>query len=198
MRPWALLLVLLGPAAALTSCGGVSAQNAEYPDLKVNSRGMELEVEEVRKNVLEPILEPNKLYQNEQASFPQQLPQAFEEQAGARLTALSSADGLRLKVTAVVELADLTFRNDHNGDTVRYDVRLGLRIATEKGTLLQKGKGQSSQELPYEEASPAEMKRIFLAAALNAFDQYFADEDTLEKLNSNIEAYLKAHPAERN
>jgi hypothetical protein len=99
-------------------------------------------------------------------------------------------------VKAIVERADLTFRNDSGGDAVRYDVSLAFRIETKDRLLIQKGKGHSAQELPADEATPEEMQRVFLVAALNAFDQYFAEEDTLERLNANVDSYLKSHPDE--
>lgn len=186
----------VGLSLLAVQCGGVPAQDAEYPDTKVRSGVMALEIEEARKEVLETIREVNKLYRNEQVTFTQPLPPGFESGTRSRLDRLEGGSGLELRVRAIVERADLTFRNDSDGDAVRYDVSLGFRIETNSRKLIQKGKGHSSQELPANEATAEEMQRVFLAVALNAFDQYFADEDTLERLNANIESYLKTHPDE--
>lgn len=187
-RAWVLVLVGLA-----THCG-VPAQDAEYPELKLRARSLRLDLEETRKEVLETITEVSKLYRNEQVTYPQPLAPGFEAGARERLDRLTGGSGLELVVVTQTERVDLTFRNDMDGDTVRYDVTLAFRITTTDGKLLQKGKGTSSHELPAKEATPEEMKRVLLVASLNAFDQYFALEDTLERLNGNIDAYLKAHP----
>jgi hypothetical protein len=177
-------------------CGGVPSQDAEYPDLKLRSKTITLTIKEERAEVLETISNVSKLYQDEQVSFPQPLPSGFEAGARSRLDRLEGGSGLDLVVVTTTDKADLTFRNDVNGDTVRYDVTLAFRITTPEGKLIQRGKGTSIQELPAEGATPEEMRRVFLLAALNAFDQYFALEDTLERLNANIDSYLKSHPGE--
>lgn len=178
------------------ACGGVPAQDAEYPDIQVRSKRLALEIEDSRREVVERIDVDGTQYQNERITFAQPLPSGFEAGARERLDRLAGGNGLELLVTTRVERADATFWNDHDGNHVRYDVTLAFRITTPKGLLIQKGKGSSSQELPSEEATPEEMQRVFSIAALNAFDQYFAAEEMLERLNQNIDAYLKQHPDE--
>lgn len=180
----------------LLACGGVPAQDVEYPDLKVRSKMLGLELEEQRKEVLERIDVDGTQYKNEKVSFPQPLPDGFEAGARERLDRLAGGSGLDLVVTTLVQKADVIFWNDHDGNHTRFEVTLGFRITSKDGLLIQKGKGSSAQELPSEEATPEEMHRVFLVAALNAFDQYFAAEETLERLNQNIDAYLKQHPDE--
>jgi hypothetical protein len=182
--------------ALLLACGGVPAQDAEYPETKVRSNLLGLEIQEQRKEVLERIDVVGTQYQNEKVTFPQPLPAGFEAGARQRLDRLASGSGLTLVVTTLIERADVVFWNDHDGNHTRYEVTLGFRITSEQGLLIQKGKGSSVQELPSEEATPKEMQRVFLVAALNAFDQYFAAEETLGRLNQNIDAYLKQHPGE--
>lgn len=196
LRTWLACVCLAGSAITPIACGGVAAQNAEYPDVQVRAAVMELSIEEARKEVLERVTVVNKMYQGEQRTFSQPLPDGFEAGVRKRLDRLTGKRGLEVNVVVSVVRADLTFQNDIDGDTARYDVTLALAVKTEGGTTLQKGKGSSLQQIPAKEATDKEMQRVFLVAALNAFDQYFADEETLERLNANIESYLKSHPDE--
>jgi hypothetical protein len=196
LRSWFACVGLAATGIAPMACGGVPAENAEYPEIQVRAAVMELSIEEARKEVLQRVVEANKLYQGEQVTFSQPLPEGFEAGVRKRLDGLTGKSGLNVNVVVSVERADLTFRNDIDGDSVRYDVTLSLAVKTEGGTTLQKGKGSSSQEVPTKEATGKEMQRVFLVAALNAFDQYFAEEETLERLNANIDSYLKSHPDE--
>lgn len=193
MTNWSVALF----CALVLGCGGVPAEDVEYPDMELHTKMLGLEIEDPRKEVLEPILVDGTQYAKEKVTFPQPLPAGFEAGARERLDRLAGSGGLNLVVTTLVDRADVVFWNDHDGNHTRYEVTLAFRITTQKGLLIQKGKGSSAQELPSEEATPEEMKRVFLVAALNAFDQYFADEEMLERLNQNIDAYLEQHPDEK-
>lgn len=192
-----LLVTLFLIALVSSACGSsVAANDAEYPDMKVRSPVLELVIEDPRKAIAQTFDRPGEVYRDESVSAPQKLPDGFEQKAIERLSRITGDGGLNLKVVTSVERADVTFSNDFRGDMTRYDVKLKFRVTTEEGTVITKGSGQTSQELPNEEATAGEMRRVFLATALNAFDQYFASEDTLEKINAKVDAYLRANPDE--
>lgn len=176
------------------ACASDALEPAEYPEIKVNAQDFSLDVKDPRKELEEPTLPPHSMYKNDKASAPRALPAAFQSGAQQRLSKLSTKQGLPLKVNVTVKQADVTFFNDYRGDFTRFDVSLGISVTTDKGVQLVKGTGASWQELPSSEASLKEQQRVFEFTALDAFDRYFADEKTLNKLNMQINAYRKAHP----
>jgi hypothetical protein len=164
----------------------------------LNGSALTLELEDPRKEWAKPITEPQVMTQGEEDAYPQKLPEDFDALAKERLARVTGTKGPKLTVKTQVRRVDVTFYNDKfRGDFVRYDVVLGFRVVTSTGALLNKGSGASWQELASEQATPAQMKRVFSETAIAALDRYFASEDTLDTINEQIARYLETHPNER-
>lgn len=186
------ILATIMACLASVACGGGLAP-AEYPDVKLRGKTVSFELNDPRKDLDNPMSEPLIMDRGVSDTYLQRLPAEFEQNAASKLKSLISGAGAELKVVAEVRRCDLTFSNEpHRGDFTRYDVAIGFRVTTASGALLDKGKGGAWQELPTERATSAEMKRLLASTATAAFDQYFADEETLQKINENIERYLQA------
>jgi hypothetical protein len=172
---------------------------AEYPEgVQLRAKTIRFELTDPRKTVATPVLEPQVMTQGEDDTYTQRLPPGFQEAAESRLSKLTAGSGPHLVVRAEVRKAEVTFYNDRmRGDFTRYDVVVGFAVTTERGALLDKGRGGSFQELTSEQATEAEMKRVFAATSLAAFDQYFASEEVLDTINEQIGRYLESHPDER-
>lgn len=181
----------------LVACGGAPSP-AEYPEVTLPASGFEIVVNDPRKEWTQPILEPQIMTQGEEDTYAQQLPEGFESRAREHLSRVTGTSGPQLTVTTEVRRSDVTFYNDKfRGDFVRYDVVLGFVVKTPSGALLTKGSAGTWQELPHEQATSHEMRRVFMATAIGAFDKYFADEETLSKIETELERYLQAHPEEQ-
>jgi hypothetical protein len=178
----------------LAGCDPAALTPAEYPEVKVSTSSFSLELKDPRRKLQAPQLPPLSMYKNDKASAARALPAGFASSVKQRLSRISSGQGIALIVHTRVRRAEVTFYNDHRGDFTRFDVELEFRLTTENGALLMKGIGASWRELASKDADLKEQARVFEFTALDAFDRYFASEDTLEKLNEQIKAYLKQHP----
>lgn len=198
VRAWPASLALgLCTWAACVGCGGPPAP-AEYPDVTLQVSGFRIVVDDTRKEWAKPITEPQVMTQGEDDTYPQQLPDGFEARARQHLAKVTGQSGPELTVNMQVRRADVTFYNErYRGDFVRYDVVLGFVVKTPSGAMLTKGSSGHWQELPSEQATSEEMRRVFMATAIGAFDKYFADEGTLSKIETELARYLDAHPNER-
>jgi hypothetical protein len=192
--PWPAWLLLTG--LALVGCGG-STGPAEYPEVKVACRALNLTLTDSRKKWTDPITEMETLDRTQSNTYAQKLPGDAESQLRARLVRVTGGTGPELSVAAEVRRADVTFYNDSRGDFARYDVALGFRVTTRTGALLDKGLGGAWREIPSDQASPKTLARTFAEATHAAMDHYLASEETLETLNAQIERYLQTHPEER-
>jgi hypothetical protein len=193
LGPFSLGLAL---SASLTACGGSSAP-AEYPDVKVAARSLTLTLTDSRKKWTDPITEMETLDRTQSNTYAQKLPSDTEQQLRARLVRVTGGKGPELQISAEVRRGDVTFYNDSRGDFARYDVALGFRVTTRSGALLDKGKGGAWREIPSDQADSKTLARTFAEATIAAMDQYWASEETLEKINEQLTRYLQTHPDER-
>lgn len=167
-------------------------QPAKYPDLKLNVISLELTIDDPRKRLYDTVTESSDVTELGEERYSQQLPSTFEQAAVQRLAKISSGDGPNLKVIATVRQADVTFRNELRGNFARFDVRLSFKVTTQSGALLDKGRGVAWQELPEREMNAESLAGTYRATALAAFDQYFADEEILRTINSQLARYQAA------
>jgi hypothetical protein len=192
-----LILLSLCAIGANLNCGG-GLSPAEYPDVKLRATSVQLDLTDPRKNLDMPISEPMRMDRGVEDTYLQQVPTNFEAWAKEKVEKLISGSGPALRVHVEVRRSDVTFYNDpQRGDFTRYDVVLGFRVTTASGALLDKGRGGAWQELPNEKATPTAMRRLHAQTAVAAFDQYFANEETTETINDNVERYLATHPNEK-
>jgi hypothetical protein len=187
--------LLLG--GLVSACGG-SPGPAQYPEVKVACHSMTLTLADSRKKWTDPITAMETLDRTESNTYAQQLPKDAEQQLRARLVRVTGAKGPELQVAAEIRRGDVTFYNDfERGNFARYDVVLGFRVTTRTGALLDKGSGGAWREIPEDQASSKNLQRAFSEATIAAMDQYWASEETLEKLNEQLDRYLQTHPEER-
>jgi hypothetical protein len=188
----------LATAAALLAlgCGGSNAP-AEYPDVKLSAKTLELTLTDGRKKWTDPITEMETLDRTESNTYAQKLPASAEAELRSRLQRVTGGKGPALQVSCEVRTGDVTFFNTIDGDFARYDVGLGFRVTTQTGALLDKGQGRAYRQIPSDQANSSTLARTFEEATLAAIDQYWASEDTLQKINEQLERYLQTHPDER-
>jgi hypothetical protein len=153
-----------------------------YPELRLSSRRLELQVRDQRPRADLPSV--RQLF----------LPRSFEPAAKQRLSRLVGERGPALRVTADVVRADEVGLVDARGEMTRVLVKLSFEIAVVDGPLLRRAESQSSSDLPRDEATPEEVDFVLEATALDAFDRYFAERSTLESLQHDLDAYLLKHP----
>lgn len=188
-------LVAIAALLAL-GCGGSNAP-AEYPDVKVSAKTLELTLTDGRKKWTDPITEMETLDRTESNTYAQKLPASAEAELRSRLQRVTGGKGPALQVSCEVRRGDVTFFNTIDGDFARYDVALGFRVTTHTGALLDKGQGRAYRQIPSDQANSSTLARTFEEATLAAIDQYWASEDTLQKINEQLERYLQTHPEER-
>jgi hypothetical protein len=75
------------------------------------------------------------------------------------------------------------------GTKLHIEVVLKFEFKGPDNTVVKHGKGQSWGEVPEEQISDQSVAQTVRETALNAFDQYWADEDTLKNINENIATY---------
>jgi hypothetical protein len=186
----------VGAALFALACGGSGGQ-AQYPELKVSAKVLELTLIDSRNKWTDPITEMETLDRTESNTYAQKLPANAEAELRSRLQRVTGGKGPELRVSCEVRRGDITFFNTIDGDFVRYDVGLGFRVTTSTGALLQKGQGRAYRQLPSDQVNAQSLARTFEEATVAAMDQYWASEDTLEKINEQLERYLQTHPNER-
>jgi hypothetical protein len=189
------LACTLACAAPLAASGCSSNLGpAEYPELKVRSKGFELKLTDSRREYTELYTVMPTLDRDEESTYAQPVPGDLQAALQARLARVSAGAGPTLVVHAEVRRVDVTFYNDARGDYARHDVAVAFRVTTQSGALLDKGVGGAFRELPREDATAAQLESSLRECALAAIDQYWANEETLETLNAQLERYLAAHP----
>lgn len=62
--------------------------------------------------------------------------------------------------------------------------------------MLKRGRGQSQNDIPREEASEEELARVLGATALDALERYWGSSQTIESLNRELAAYRRKRLAE--
>ncbi len=187
------LAACLAAAPGTLACAGGHSP-AEYPEVKLSAMALELNIQDPRTEFYETVTEPSDETELGEERFAQRLPETFEQKAIQRLEKICSNDGPTLKVEATVKKADAIFRVEQVGKFVRYEVKLSFKVTTESGALLDRGSGTAWQEIPEREMNEANLAKTYEATALEALDNYFADEDVLEKINSQLQRYLAANP----
>jgi hypothetical protein len=118
-----------------------------------------------------------------------ELPADFEASAQERLARLTRADGAVLDVHAVVVSAQAQEIVDARGEMTRIEVSFDFETRIAEGPVLKRGRGQSQQDIPRDEADDAEIGRVLSATALDAFDRYWRSSETLDGLNRELAAY---------
>jgi hypothetical protein len=105
------------------------------------------------------------------------------------LTGLLAGHGPALDVIVHVVAADEAELVDARGEMTRVSVKLSLEVSVKDGPVLRHAESGSSSDLPRDEASDEEVEFVLEATALDAFDRYFANPDTLLTINRDLAAY---------
>jgi hypothetical protein len=185
----ACLLIMLG-----VGCGSSQLQ---YPDVQLRTAGLSEDLVDPRRERVTELSQRPPLYRDETETFPLDFPKAeYKAVTAERLARLALGEGPAIQVHTEVRRADVTFLNDYRGDFVRWDVELGFQLTTHSGAALHRGKGVAWLEIPKEEATDEEMRRLLLSTAVDAFDRFFADARTLETINSNLREYNERRPVQ--
>jgi hypothetical protein len=154
----------------------------EYPDVKLDSSGFELDVMDSRPSAALPAVRQLTL------------PGDFEARSRSRLAPVVGGDGPPLRVLVHVVAADEVELVDARGEMTRVIVRLNIEVKVKDGPVLGRVETQSSSDLPRDEANPDEIAVVLDATALNAFDRYWANPSTAPRLNRELAAYVQRHP----
>lgn len=174
------------------ACGCVGGPTpAEYPDVKITAAAMKLRVVDTRKSVEELSKPPSRLPSGASVSFDKALPESFGSKAQGRFDRLPSGTGPSLEVEAEVVRAGTTHFATIDGDFTRFDVELRFTVRSTEGAKLLQMRGSAWNEMPTPEATIPEQARVYELTCLQAVDNVFASEDTLEKLNRELAAYEK-------
>jgi len=152
-----------------------------YPETRVDASRVELHVQDTQPGNLPPSVQ--------QLS----LPKSFSASAQARLNGVLAGHGPALDVTVHVLAADEAELLDARGEMTRVRVKFGLEVRAEDGPVLRHAESESSSDLPRDEATDDEVEYLLLATALDAFDRYFANPDTLLSINRELAAYAGRH-----
>jgi hypothetical protein len=153
-----------------------------YPQIKLESSAIRVVVLDSRPPVATP---------SEQRLV---LPGDFEANAQRRLTSLLAGHGPSLHVRVQLGAADAVDVLDARGEMTRVVVTLDFEVTVASGVQLRTAQSQSSSDLPRDEATPEEINFVLGATALDAFDRYWANPDTLTRLNRDLSAYTEKHP----
>lgn len=124
------------------------------------------------------------------------LPSHFAAQAQERLTRACQGDADVLDVKAVVATAQAFDVTDARGEMTRVEVSFDFETRLEGGLVLKRGRGQSQNDIPREEASDEELARVLGATALDALERYWGSSQTIESLNRELAAYRRKRLAE--
>jgi hypothetical protein len=175
---FSLLAALLLTLACAKNTGSVHGA-AEYPsDVKLQANSLALTLADPRRQEDIP-----------DGRYRLALSGDFEQEASQRLQGILSKNGLDLQVTVNVVRADHEGIDTQQGRKVRIDVGLKFALIGPDKTVIKNGRGNSWAEIPEEQATPEEIAKVLRETALNAFDQYWADAETLERINENIATY---------
>lgn len=151
----------------------------EYPETKVTSSAVELDVVDARPKGTVPSLRELSL------------PPDFAATARARLERIIAGQGPLLDVRVGVGAVDEIELVDARGEVTRIVVRLEFEVRVKDGPVLRSAESQASADIPRDEASPEEVELVLGATALNAFDRYWANPTTLTGLNRDLSAYVQ-------
>lgn len=181
-----LIAVLTGACVLALSAGCRVPRHVhdplEYPETKVTSSALELDVVDARPRGAVPSVRELSL------------PQDFAAAARARLASISAGQGPLITVRVGVGAADEVELVDARGEVTRVLVRLQFEVRVKDGPVLRRAESQASADIPRDEASPEEIDFVLGATALNAFDRYWANPATLTGLNRDLSAYAQKHP----
>jgi hypothetical protein len=190
----------LGAALTASSAGCTPTQATltprPYPELQVSAESLNIELNDPRKQTSSDLAfrRPSELYSGAPATLPADLPSDFEDKARQRLDRLVSSGATAFKVSVEIQQIDVTWETFSDGTEARVAAKIRFVVQSPEGYTLQKGVGASEHKLPEEEATPEELTRVVSFVTLDAFDQFWADEDTLSRLNQNIKAYSERRP----
>lgn len=193
VRRWSASVVL--PLLALAAC--TTRGEIEYPEVDLATPQIQLHVTDQRTGTLHQVRDRGRLDRDERETFPEQFPRAaFVPRVEARLQALTSQGPQPLDIEVSVQRADVTFFSHYRDEFVRYDVTLRVVTKARSGEVLNRGTTSAWRQLPKEKATPGSRLDAHVGAALDAFDQYFADEARLEQINENLAALEKTRRAQ--
>lgn len=177
MRRFALLCSLLLTPACAHNTGSIHS-SADYSEFKLDAKSLQLSVGDTRTQDDVP-----------DGQYRLNLPGSFETEASSRIRGMASGQGLDLKLVVKVGRADHANIETQQGERTRVDVALNFELVGPDGTVIKHGTGGAHSEIPVEQASPEEIDKVLRETALSAFDQYWADEDVIERINGNIATY---------
>ncbi len=182
-----LFLLLVGVSA----CSGTGP--AEYPEVRLGSAQLELMVQDQRSEKSPDLNNLGALERDETHTFPVILPaDTLTTRLASRVAQLRGSGDLPLLLQIEVLRSDATYFSHYTDEFVRYDVTLHFEVRGPNGELLGKGKGGAWRKIPREEATDAARAEAQMAAALEAFDHYFAHEGHLQAINVELESLKKA------
>lgn len=182
------LFLLLGSIGGCSSTGA-----AEYPEERLSTARLELMVEDNRPEKSSDLNNLGALERDETHTFPVVLnADALVARLGSRVAQLRGNGDIPVVVKIEVQRSDATYFSHYTDEFVRYDVALQFEVRGPNGALLGKGKGGAWRKLPREEATNKARADAQMAAALEAFDRYFADEGRLRAMNLELESLEKS------
>jgi hypothetical protein len=179
-------VILLALGLSLSCLTGGCAHNtqsthtaAEYPD------DVKLEAESITLELKDPRTDSDITDGYNRLSVPDD----FSAEATQRLERILSKKGLAYKVMVSVVRCDGAKVDTQTGTKLHIEVGLKFELRGPDNTVVKRGRGQSWGEVPEEQISDQSVAQTIHETALNAFDQYWADEDTLNNINENIAVY---------
>jgi hypothetical protein len=175
-------------AASLMGCAGsrYGLEEPSYPGIEVESRVLTLRIADPRLGVSSEAtpVRPRDLRPGASAATPVALPPQFVPAAAQRLGEVVAGEGPTLEVVAEVDRADVVWSRTSAGTTARVNVAFTFSVYAANGALLQRGSGRAMAQVP----GDAVGTDVVRATALEAFDRYWASEQTLVGLNQAIGA----------
>jgi hypothetical protein len=179
-RGYLLSLVLLSSVFAI-ACGGSPGSvhtAADYPEDPVQASRLELVVLDERSD---------SMFNDGLNHHPP--PASFKAAAEARLRKITGPSGPALKVVARIAQAHSGEVESKKGPMLRVEVELEFQVLAEDGTVIRRGTGASWGAVTEDKAD--DFDEVLRATWLNAFDQYWASEETITKLNADLETYTQ-------
>lgn len=116
------------------------------------------------------------------------VPQKFFVQAESRLWQVAGERGPDLEVLVSVVRVDEVQLVDARGEISRLEVELEITVQPVGGKALTRGTVESNSDIPRGEGTQQELQFLVLSTALNAFDRFWASEQTVGKINRAMES----------
>jgi hypothetical protein len=178
----------LGTFAACSNTGAPA-----YPEVRISSAKLDFVIDDHRPEKSVDLNSLGALERDESHTFPVVLPKdALLTRLESRIAQLRGNGDIPVLVTIEVLQSDATYFSHYIDEFVRYDVTLRFTVRGPNGALLGRGKGGAWRKIPRDEATEKARSDAQMAAAVEAFDRYFAHEGHLNGINLELRSLKSA------